>query len=584
MRSRDAVLVAAVVVALISGFLAGQTRTPGETDPGRAGPEPAGVDLTQAVEDPPDASWLDRRTTAGQDAALAATGATPLPVGHLLACEPAATGPRLCEHGSEDPPAGVDPTRLPTVAQLKARQLGGAPAVGAVGGDDVVTPEEVASAGRVPCIGNGSSGPRVQAVYAHASDVPNRYTAVLPLIERYAADVSTRLNQAAGRSGQGRAVRYVTSGSPCVLDVANVTLSRTGNDTFANSVAELRLRGFHRSDRKYLVWMDAAVGICGIAHLYPDDRATLDNANTSGNMFARTDAPCWGYAELHELLHTLGAVQASAPNATLAGHCHDNNDTMCYEDLPGTKVHQACPHASALHVDCNLDDYFDAAPAPGSYLATRWNAARNPYLQVVEAPPTPPALTISSATRAFAGNAWKVAARPDLPSGTTAASFRWTSSRPDCRFVRPRRLTTYYWCPVTAAGRGRVQAWLRDSQGNEVSRDRDYRLVVPAAARRTRLALASSTSRITAGQRTRLRARLTDPATTKPVIGMPVSLYRRPAGASSWAKIATKRTSPQGRAAFAVRPGRTTDYQVLSGRTSTWATGSSPTRRIAVRR
>ena len=46
---------------------------------------------------------------------------------------------------------------------------------------------------------------------------------------------------------------------------------------------------------------------------------------------------CWvDTVAAHELLHTLGAVQASAPNATDYGHCTDEWDVMCYRDGPST--------------------------------------------------------------------------------------------------------------------------------------------------------------------------------------------------------------------------------------------------------
>ncbi|MGH3369957.1 MAG: hypothetical protein ACRDPR_08135 [Nocardioidaceae bacterium] len=603
MSPRGFVGAVAVILALVGGFLVGQRQAPDDADRDRAGRRALRVDLTEQVLQPPDASELGRGAARGAVAPTAA-GTAFESVSDLVACASTADGIELCQHGSEDPPPGVDPRRLPSVAQLKARRFGTGSDVGPAGeangrdrsgrtdeagtaaADDtqVVTPEEVERAGTVSCIGDGSSGPRVQAVYAHASDRSSRYTEVLPLIQQYAADASDRLNYAAGRSGEGRVVRYVTTGSPCVLDVANVTLSRTGDDTFGNTVAELRERGYDRADRKYLVWVDAAVGICGIANVFKDDRPTLDNANTRGNMFARADAPCWGYAELHELLHTLGAVQDSAPHSTKAGHCHDETDAMCYQDDSGAAMQQTCINQPAWNVDCGLNDYFNAAPAEGSYLAERWNAARSPYLHATVPPPPLPGLTIGSAARAFAGNAWRVSATPDLPDGTRTSSFRWTSSRTDCRFDKPSALTTRYWCPVTAAAGGRVRAWLKDSNGAEVTRSQEYRLVVPAAPRRVDLTLTRSATTISAGQTASLGARLSDSASNKEVIGMPVALYRRISGTTRWEKVATRSTSSNGRTSFAVRPARTTDYRVASGSSSTWANGTSATVRITVRR
>lgn len=257
---------------------------------------------------------------------------------------------------------------------------------------------------------------------------------------------------------------------------------------------------------------------------------------------------------------------------------------MCYEDGSGVVMHQACTNEPVWNVDCHLNDYFNAAPAPGSYLLERWNVARNPYLHVTQPPPPLPGLIIVSRARAYAGNAWQVTAQPDLQDGTSTRSFQWTSSRADCRFDNPSAQSTRYWCPVSAASGGRVRAWLKDSNGGEVTRSQEYQLTTPASPRRTAAGLVRSTTSIEWGQIATLRTRLSDAVNNKGVIAMPVSLYRRPLGHTVWEKIATRNTDSYGRTSFAVKPARTTDYRVVSGRTSTWATGRSAVVRVTVRR
>ena len=116
---------------------------------------------------------------------------------------------------------------------------------------------------------------------------------------------------------------------------------------------------------------------------------------------ARTDRNCWGKlgpiggtnagvsVEAHELGHTFGAVQNTAPHSTFTGqagtggHCHDEYDAMCYDDdgVATTKpLTYTCNVLHAPLLDCGHDDYFHTAPAAGTYLATRWNTAKSRFL------------------------------------------------------------------------------------------------------------------------------------------------------------------------------------------------------------
>jgi hypothetical protein len=100
---------------------------------------------------------------------------------------------------------------------------------------------------------------------------------------------------------------------------------------------------------------------------------------------------------LHEITHTLGAVQEPAPHSSGGGHCYDEQDVMCYNDggpyfVNGGTIQTLC-NVPFQAYDCNGDDYFNAAPAAGSYLATHWNSARSTFMcplarcQTAGAPP-----------------------------------------------------------------------------------------------------------------------------------------------------------------------------------------------------
>ena len=52
---------------------------------------------------------------------------------------------------------------------------------------------------------------------------------------------------------------------------------------------------------------------------------------------------CWtGLVTAHELTHTMGAVQPTAPHKTDKGHCWDGQDDMCYADGSKQKQRLVC--------------------------------------------------------------------------------------------------------------------------------------------------------------------------------------------------------------------------------------------------
>lgn len=284
------------------------------------------------------------------------SGADVCPGAYVVA--PAVAGGRLrCSHGPDAPPPGVDVSAD----------------VGAV-----VAPD---AAPALECYGTGSDGPRVQAVYAVASDRTDRFDALLATVRQDAKNVDTVFAESAAATGGVRHVRFVT-GPGCVADVAHVVLSPAGDDSFTSTMNELSAQGLNRSDRKYLVWMDANV-YCGIANVSGDDRKAAGNWNNSGPDYARTDAGCWGgHAEAHELTHTLGGVQLSAPHTSGGYHCVDEYDVMCYSDSPSYPAMQylCTPSSYESLLDCNHDDYFHTNPPAGNYLATHWNVADSAFL------------------------------------------------------------------------------------------------------------------------------------------------------------------------------------------------------------
>jgi hypothetical protein len=210
-------------------------------------------------------------------------------------------------------------------------------------------------------------------------------------------------------------------GWPSVYTVTlpHVASYYTGALAFSNITQDLTTMGYNNAFRHYIVWFDgnAQNGLCGQGQIAGDSSKSINNQNNLGptyavvfnpDMFASCVAPpqpsplpsqsaANGEVILHEIGHTLGAVQQDAPHATNGWHCTDDWDIMCYDDAD--TVHNPfvrCPTWTGTDAnggsqqlewfDCRApggqqgygDDYNGwNCPAPPNYLATHWNIANS---------------------------------------------------------------------------------------------------------------------------------------------------------------------------------------------------------------
>ncbi|WP_328614010.1 ricin-type beta-trefoil lectin domain protein [Amycolatopsis sp. NBC_00355] len=266
------------------------------------------------------------------------------------------------------------------------------PSAGATGNDgteqlpaDLRTPSAAAAAPlSTVCDGDGTSGKRVQALYVRGTGQADRYSQFAAQFQTFTSQIDDAFVEAAGRLGGGvRHLRYVTDSS-CRATVANVTIAQGDMATVDTITNAIKAQGYNRADRKYVVWYDKDG--CGLAFGNGgNDSPGANNPYNAGPHYATVGTGCWSWqATGHELLHTLGAVQGSAPHSTPYGHCWDDEDIMCYDDggipnPPGGLV-KVCPGAPENQIDCGGDDYFNTNPPAGGYLATHWNVANSAYL------------------------------------------------------------------------------------------------------------------------------------------------------------------------------------------------------------
>jgi uncharacterized repeat protein (TIGR01451 family) len=280
-------------------------------------------------------------------------------------------------------------------------------------GTDMFTPAQVpaeplrARATAVVC-DTDPSAKRVQLLYVRGSSVADQYATTVGQIRQWAELIDGIVDASAAETGAIRRVRYVMDGS-CNVDVANEVLTDTQAASLSAMTTELQARGYNRDDRKYAAFVDSTSGQCkGVASLWMDDSAGATNLNNSRATYARAEFPgcsfsstAAGYLMAHELMHTFGGVQDSAPHSTSqfagsGGHCYDEWDRMCYKDGGNTVLQTLCPDAGHDNLfDCNHDDYFHAGTPPaGNYLATHWNTANSGWL--IAAAPTSTDLSLTN--------------------------------------------------------------------------------------------------------------------------------------------------------------------------------------------
>ncbi|MER7213365.1 RICIN domain-containing protein [Streptosporangium sp. NPDC000239] len=233
----------------------------------------------------------------------------------------------------------------------------------------------------VACDGDGTSGKRVETLYVREATMPDRYAQLLPMFRAWLANADDQFNDAAATSNRSRHIRYVTTAvsGGCVPVVRNVVVPAGSLATFDAGKTALQALGYNSNDRHYLMLTEATV-ICGVSDIKNDDLTTGSTNLNNGLAFSRVDASpnCFGAnAIAHELGHSFGAVQLSAAHSDGSWHCLDQWDIMCYGGTPTWSCLQWNDYRLP---DCNRDDYYNAVPTAGSYLATHWNVADSAYL------------------------------------------------------------------------------------------------------------------------------------------------------------------------------------------------------------
>lgn len=295
---------------------------------------------------------------------------------------------------------------------------------------------------KVPCYGDGTTGPRIQMIYGYYDGLPNRIAAVT---KQFRTEMAPRMQAVINGQDHGfdLGLRFLWTKGCGGIDIKAIKFPRSvqyGHRDPGNPGAQLTAAadyleklGYDRDDRKYqILWDGWAVGACGVGFQisggdasrpyssYAEGRPTIGGRTSPNDVFdplpelydpffgttlyARpvsrvsmvfnaTGAPlgptCFDTVgistvevPIHELFHTLGAVQPDAPHFTPGGHCHDAPSVMCSGRSAGYGLgtnHKQCSKVLVQTLDCGEDDYWNPEPKQGSYLYDHLNIAKSQF-------------------------------------------------------------------------------------------------------------------------------------------------------------------------------------------------------------
>ncbi|MDQ1681159.1 MAG: hypothetical protein QOI42_2018 [Frankiaceae bacterium] len=236
----------------------------------------------------------------------------------------------------------------------------------------------------VPCY--PSAGPRVHVYFAYKAGSANTLAKQRAQLRDVVAQTDAIYAQSARDSGGTRHIRWLMDGS-CHLVITPLVVTDVSANPYAPFRAVVASRTLAATDHA-LIFLNYSYGAyaCGYGSLRDDARASsLNQSNHYQGTAEVFNGECRddGRSAAHELGHTLGAVQFGAPHASYQGHCYDGYlDVMCYDDgsIPAPMRTGSCPDGAARTFDCGHDDYFNANPRAGTYLATHWNVANSALL------------------------------------------------------------------------------------------------------------------------------------------------------------------------------------------------------------
>ena len=238
------------------------------------------------------------------------------------------------------------------------------------------------------------AGPQTHVIYAIAADSPDRFSTYAPIFVDIAGSVSDWWRG----SDASRTLRWDLSpptgcGVPFGdLDISLLRLREPASayvpfdGRFARLRSAMLAAGFARPSKKYLVYYDGPLDdapVCGTASGSGPITTFVGVAIVYVSCIDRFTTSFGSVITAHELLHSLGAMPAGAPNtcgSDLGHACDDPRDILRTGSFPSNRI-------GDFLLDSGRNDYYGHS---GSW----WDLQDSPFLRQLDLPEHAVALTV----------------------------------------------------------------------------------------------------------------------------------------------------------------------------------------------
>jgi hypothetical protein len=263
-------------------------------------------------------------------------------------------------------------------------------------------PKAYISAQQESCSTNDRAGrpdmteaPKFRVYYAYLEGTPDRSSAAAGWIEAAAKSIESYFRDNSMRRKTLNFDRTTACGGLKIdlvsLMIPQSTQALPGYNLYGYVADHIGTVGQRGNVANALVFVDGvqsdfpAAGLSGVADLIegqPDPGEQMAQMYlTQGSDLSLIFSA--RYVAVHEILHSLGAVQAEAPHGGPGNHCWQGHDVMCYDDgtFSSPFAESQCAKQTNIDVlDCGRDDYWNPDPPQTGWLSGVHNVYLSAFL------------------------------------------------------------------------------------------------------------------------------------------------------------------------------------------------------------